>query len=291
MVPRTAEVRWIAEILGDSPEGGNTTVPYYPSGTVTATPTDDNEVTGDPGRLVSTYRAVRTLHMSNGVLMGDLPVDIEGTGWAWKFTASLTYRNGAGKTLVWLVPTFYGVSREGQVLDLAEASKGAMSSPTVWTTAGKDGRSVTRVLIGAGNEVQVTYSDGASSSAGNLDLSGVTASASVDSLVGATNLGKSLVAAADAAEARDLLGAGTSSLTLGDTASTAKPGDYRPAVAQISDATAPGRNLLKVAAPTAAKLVQINADGTVTLVDAPTGTGGGETPTATAADLDALMAG
>lgn len=278
----TAEVKWAAEILGDPQGGGNATQVYYPDGVVTATPTDTNEVTGDADRRVSMYRATRTLYMVRGILNGDLPVDLEGTGWSWKFTATLYYQDGAGKRQPLPVPTFFGRSVAGQVLDLAEASKGVMSSPTMWTTAGKDGRSVTSISVAAGNEVQVTYSDGASSSAGNLDLSGVTASASVDSLVGATNLGKALVSAADAAAARDLLGAGTSSLTLGDTASTAKPGDYRPAVADLSDATTVGRALAKAPTPPAAKTVQVNPDGTVSLVDAPTGS----TTTLTTADLD-----
>ena len=49
-----------------------------------------------------------------------------------------------------------------------------------------------------------------------------------------TTFGSSIVTAADAAAARALLGAGTSNLALGLTSSTAKPGDWAPAVSDVS---------------------------------------------------------
>lgn len=58
---------------------------------------------------------------------------------------------------------------------------------------------------------------------------------------------KALLQAATTAEARTAIGAGTSSLALGTVTGTAKPGDWKPAAADISDATATGRGILKAA--------------------------------------------
>lgn len=61
----------------------------------------------------------------------------------------------------------------------------------------------------------------------------------------ATDLGRRLVAIVDDAAARDAIGAGTSSLGLGTTAATAKAGDWKPAAADISDATTASRQVLR----------------------------------------------
>lgn len=146
-----------------------------------------------------------------------------------------------------------------------------------------------RTLIGAGTGTVKTVNNTAPDANGNVTVATSAGSVASTGITDSTSVGRSLLTAADAAGARTAIGAGTSSLALGTTASTAKAGNYQPTAAQISDATATGRAMLKVAAPTAAKLVQINADGTVALVDAPTGSGGGETPTATLTDLDTRM--
>ena len=52
----------------------------------------------------------------------------------------------------------------------------------------------------------------------------------------ATATGKSVLTAASAAAARTAIGAGTSSLTIGTTASTAKAGNYTPTTAEVSNA-------------------------------------------------------
>lgn len=57
-----------------------------------------------------------------------------------------------------------------------------------------------------------------------------------DTLSGATTIGKALIKAADEAAARTAIGAGTSSLALGTTASTAKAGNYTPPTATASTA-------------------------------------------------------
>lgn len=73
-----------------------------------------------------------------------------------------------------------------------------------------------------------------------------------------TAVGQALVTAADAASARTAIGAGTSNLSLGTTASTAKAGNWVPAASDISDATAAGRAIL-TAASAAAVLTLIGA--------------------------------
>lgn len=68
-----------------------------------------------------------------------------------------------------------------------------------------------------------------------------------------TVVGRALIRAADAAAARDAIGAGTSSLAIGTTAATAKAGDYQPTAANISDATTVGRSVLTAADAAAAR--------------------------------------
>lgn len=69
----------------------------------------------------------------------------------------------------------------------------------------------------------------------------------------ATTVGRGVLTAPDAAAARSAVGAGTSSLALGSTSSTAKRGDYAPAAADISDATSVGRNVVTAASQAAAR--------------------------------------
>lgn len=56
----------------------------------------------------------------------------------------------------------------------------------------------------------------------------------VDTLTGATTTGKALMKAASQEAARQAIGAGTSNLTIGTSASTAKAGNYTPAVAEVT---------------------------------------------------------
>ena len=55
-----------------------------------------------------------------------------------------------------------------------------------------------------------------------------------ESISDATTLGRNLVKATDMGAARTLIGAGTSNLTLGTTATTAKAGNYQPTWEQVS---------------------------------------------------------
>jgi hypothetical protein len=68
-----------------------------------------------------------------------------------------------------------------------------------------------------------------------------------------TTVGRSVLTAVSAAEARSAIGAGTSSLSIGTTAATAKAGDYQPTAANISDSTSTGRSVLTAADPAAAR--------------------------------------
>ncbi|WP_200840585.1 hypothetical protein [Geminicoccus flavidas] len=83
--------------------------------------------------------------------------------------------------------------------------------------------------------------------------SGEGGSVTVDTLSGATAVGRSVMKAADGAAARTAIGAGTSSLALGTTASTAKAGNYQPTAANISDASTIGRQILTAADAAAVK--------------------------------------
>ncbi|WP_238158648.1 hypothetical protein [Trabulsiella odontotermitis] len=68
-----------------------------------------------------------------------------------------------------------------------------------------------------------------------------------------TSFAKSVVECATAEALRTLIGAGTSNLAIGATSTTAKAGDYQPTVADISDATAFGRQLMQCADADAVK--------------------------------------
>lgn len=82
---------------------------------------------------------------------------------------------------------------------------------------------------------------------GNPVTGGVGGTTTVEGLTDATTVGKAVVKAATQADARTAIGAGTSSLALGTTSSTAKAGDYQPTAENISNATTVGRNVLKAA--------------------------------------------
>lgn len=67
---------------------------------------------------------------------------------------------------------------------------------------------------------------------------------SVDDITGISPDVETLLKAEDADTARTAIGAGTSNLEIGTTASTAKAGNYQPSSENISDATAVGRSVL-----------------------------------------------
>ncbi|WP_339200470.1 head fiber protein [Paenibacillus sp. FSL P2-0322] len=78
-------------------------------------------------------------------------------------------------------------------------------------------------------------------------------SVTVDSITDASDVGKNLLKVADASAARTAIGAGTSNLKVGTAVTDAKAGNYTPAVADISGATALGKQLMTVADAAAAR--------------------------------------
>lgn len=77
--------------------------------------------------------------------------------------------------------------------------------------------------------------------------SGTVGPVGIDDITDAQPVGKALVRASSQAAARTAIGAGTSNLALGTSVSTAKAGNYQPAAANISDATATGRSVITAA--------------------------------------------
>lgn len=92
----------------------------------------------------------------------------------------------------------------------------------------------------AGIEEALAASIGGSVSVAWDDITGkptIPAAATVDNLGGAGAAGKAVMKAADAAAARTAIGAGTSNLKVGTTASDAKAGNYKPTLAEIGAAS------------------------------------------------------
>lgn len=78
-------------------------------------------------------------------------------------------------------------------------------------------------------------------------------SVTVDSITDASDVGKNLLKVADASAARTAIGAGTSNLKVGTTATDAKAGNYAPKVTDISDAGAMGKQIMAAADAAAAR--------------------------------------
>lgn len=103
-----------------------------------------------------------------------------------------------------------------------------------------------RTAIGAGTSNLAVGTTAADAKAGNWQPTAADIS-------NASTVGRNVLTAVDAAAARTAIGAGTSNLALGTTASTAKAGNYQPTAANISDATAVGRSVLTAATAAAAR--------------------------------------
>lgn len=138
---------------------------------------------------------------------------------------------------------------------------------------------ITTALWGTARNIAIGSSTKSVNGSGNVSWTLVEIGAAPEShthtsgqISDSSAVGRSLLTAADAAAARTAIGAGTSSLTLGTTASTAKAGNYVPAwtevtgkpstftpaththtASQISDSTATGRSVLTAADATAAR--------------------------------------
>jgi hypothetical protein len=98
------------------------------------------------------------------------------------------------------------------------------------------------------------------------------------SITDSTSVGRGLLTAATADAARAVIGAGTSSLALGTTASTALAGNYVPSSDAISDATPIGKALLTAT----------NAESARSIIGAGSGTGTATINAVTIADSTAV---
>lgn len=137
-------------------------------------------------------------------------------------------------------------TRMGTECKSIRASIGSLASLTTTEKA---------TIVGAINEVKAAVGAGGSITAASItdatatgrSLLTTASAAAARTTLGATTVGGNVFVAADAAAARTAIGAGTSSLALGTTASTAKAGNWLPTAADVSDATAIGRTVLKAA--------------------------------------------
>lgn len=120
----------------------------------------------------------------------------------------------------------------GDIVSIAGAGAGSVEPATVdtlegATTTGKAvmkaaSQAAARTAIGAGtSNFSGSYTD-------LTNKPTIPAAATVDKLSGAGTIGKTVMKAATAEAARTAIGAGTSNLTIGATATTAKAGNYAP---------------------------------------------------------------
>lgn len=118
-------------------------------------------------------------------------------------------------------------------------------------------QTLARAAIGAGTSNLQVGTTAGTAMAGNTPLLKVGTAATdakagnykptAEDISNATATGLSLIKAIDAAAARTAIGAGTSNLAIGTTASTAKAGDYKPTAEDISNASTFGRSFIKAA--------------------------------------------
>lgn len=146
---------------------------------------------------------------------------------------------------------------------IQEAGGGEVTSDDI-TDATGIGKSVLTAATAA--DARTAIGAGTSNFSGSYaDLSNkptIPAAATVDNLGGAGATGKAVMKATSAEAARTAIGAGTSNLTIGTTASTAKAGNYTPTTTEVS-------NSLKAKAQIAA-LTEIADPATATAEDVAT---------------------
>lgn len=109
-----------------------------------------------------------------------------------------------------------------------------------------------------GDQVTAAYLNGhgAQTNQNTTDIAGKAAAShthTASAISDSTTVGRNVLTAADAAAARSAIGAGTSSLALGTSSSTAKAGDYQPASTDISDSSTVGRAVLTAGSQAAAR--------------------------------------
>lgn len=118
------------------------------------------------------------------------------------------------------------------------------------TTVGKavltGDQAAARSAIGAGTSNLALGTTSSTAKAGDYQPT-------AEQISNATTVGRNVLKATDAAAARTAIGAGTSSVVVGTGAGDAKAGNYQPTAANISDASATGRNVLTAASQAAAR--------------------------------------
>lgn len=146
-----------------------------------------------------------------------------------------------------------------QVVDAAGISDATTIGRSILTGANA---AAIRSTIGAGTSNLALGTTSTTALAGNY-------APNAAGISDATTVGRGLITAATAEAARGVIGAGTSSLVLGTTSTTALAGNYAPTAANISDASTLGRSLLTAAdAATARNTLGVTASGTVATVTA-----------------------
>lgn len=142
-----------------------------------------------------------------------------------------------------------------------------------------------RTAIGAGTSSLVVGTTAGTAKAGDYRPS-------ASDISDSTATGRILITATDSTSARTAIGAGTSNLALGTTASTAKAGNYQPAAADVSDATTVGRSVLTAATAASARAAIGAGTSSVTIgTTAGTAADAGATTTALAGKEPSLPAG
>lgn len=172
-------------------------------------------------------------------------------GWANAAAGSADWSTLSGKP---------SVIAAGNTAALARSAIGAVGSVRVnGTTVNPDGTGLvdlgTIAAGGASTMAQLTDVDATGAAAGQAVIRQGDGTYKVEAVAWANVGGKPAVIAsgADAAAARSAIGAGTSSLAIGTTGTTAKAGNWTPASTDISDATTVGRSVVTAATQAAAR--------------------------------------
>ncbi|MCH5739609.1 hypothetical protein MMB25_22655 [Salmonella enterica] len=163
---------------------------------------------------------------------------------------SLENENGdiiVGKGMIFKADTI----TDEHIIEFQYAPHDGKADASIMANANAQGGAIALAVRGENdpapvNVITLTAAGTRSVIIGNPDFALFVGKAQVD-ISNITAFAKSVVECATDEELRTLIGAGTSSLAIGTTATTAKAGNYQPTVADISDATAFGRQLMQCA--------------------------------------------
>jgi hypothetical protein len=164
-----------------------------------------------------------------------------------------------GTNLAWTTSTAEGTIPDASttqkgIVRLAGDLTGTSGEPTVASVNGVS-------ISGTPSAGQVIVASSATAAVWQTAPNGSTVT--VDDISGATVTGKAVLKATDAAAARDAIGAGTSNVTIGTSATNAKAGNYQPTADQVTDTTA--KKMMTAAERT--KLAGVATGATVNATD------------------------